>query len=330
MNGIMEVGEIWTYSAIHTVTAGDITNGQVVNTASATGDDPNNNPVTDNSNQVIVPLNYMPVANNDVNSTLINTPVSGAAQTNDVPSADGGNVWSLIGLNGGAANGTVTMDASGNYTYTPNPGFFGTDVFTYEICDVDMDCDPATVTITVENPIIGIAKNLTSIVNNLNGTYTVNILLTVENFGNVILSDLKVYDNITAQFVGASPASFVATSGTLTANAGWNGTASSNILVPGQSLGVGASGTVSISFVITPPFVTTYLNLATAQGTSPGNATVSDTSTDGLDPDGTDNDNNPDEMDPTLVPIPSADLSLQNRPVPARPMWVTSLPLPLP
>ena len=33
------------------------------------------------------------------------------------------------------ANGTVTISAAGVATYTPNAGFFGTDSFTYEVCD---------------------------------------------------------------------------------------------------------------------------------------------------------------------------------------------------
>ncbi len=166
----------------------------------------------------------------------------------------------------------------------------------------------ATVTIT-ETPRIGAAKNLTSIVNNLNGTYTVTLLLTVENFGNVPLTNLTLFDDIPTQFAGATPiTAYTATSGTLVANTGWNGTASSNILASGQSLAVGATGNVSISFIITPPGLTTYNNNATVSGTSPIDAVVSDVSTNGLDPDGTNNDNNPNESEPTPVAVPGADL----------------------
>ncbi len=168
----------------------------------------------------------------------------------------------------------------------------------------------ATVTIT-ETPRIGVAKNLTSIVNNLNGTYTVTLLLTLENFGDVPLSNLTLFDDIPTQFAGATPiTAYTATSGTLSANAGWNGTATSNILASGQSLAVGATGNVSISFIITPPGLTTYNNNATGSGTSPIDAVVSDVSTDGLDPDGTNNDTNPNESVPTPVQVPGADLAV--------------------
>ncbi|MBK9462530.1 MAG: carboxypeptidase regulatory-like domain-containing protein [Sphingobacteriales bacterium] len=48
------------------------------------------------------------------------------------------------------ANGTLTVNG-GNITYTPNPGFNGTDTYTYQICDDATPplCDQATVTITV-------------------------------------------------------------------------------------------------------------------------------------------------------------------------------------
>ena len=94
---------------------------------------------------------HQPVAVNDAVSTNEDTPVSGNAATNDTPSLDGGNTWSLVGLNGGALHGTVTMNPDGTYTYTPAPNYFGTDVFTYQLCDVDNDCSTATVTVTINS-----------------------------------------------------------------------------------------------------------------------------------------------------------------------------------
>ena len=99
----------------------------------------------------IAPVNDLPVAVNDVAVTSENLPVRGNVESNDTPSGDGGNSWSLAGTNGGAAHGTVTMTTSGTYVYTPASGFGGTDVFTYHLCDgsLPVDCATATVTITV-------------------------------------------------------------------------------------------------------------------------------------------------------------------------------------
>ena len=47
------------------------------------------------------------------------------------------------------ANGTVTLNADGSFTYTPNANFNGTDSFTYTANDGTADSNVATVTITV-------------------------------------------------------------------------------------------------------------------------------------------------------------------------------------
>ena len=48
-----------------------------------------------------------------------------------------------------AANGTVTLDADGSFTYTPAANFNGTDSFTYTASDGTAVSNVATVTITV-------------------------------------------------------------------------------------------------------------------------------------------------------------------------------------
>ncbi|MFN6107763.1 MAG: cadherin-like domain-containing protein, partial [Planctomycetaceae bacterium] len=47
--------------------------------------------------------------------------------------------------------GTVTLLANGQFTYVPNPGFLGTDQFTYVAADATSTSAPATVTLTVTN-----------------------------------------------------------------------------------------------------------------------------------------------------------------------------------
>ncbi len=48
-------------------------------------------------------------------------------------------------------NGTLASRTDDNITYTPNPGFIGTDIFTYTICDNLSNCSTATITVVV-NP----------------------------------------------------------------------------------------------------------------------------------------------------------------------------------
>ncbi|MEO6454409.1 MAG: cadherin-like domain-containing protein, partial [Ginsengibacter sp.] len=104
---------------------------------------------TNTGTATIIFTDNKPIAVNDVNSTNEDTPVNGTVTGNDTPSGDGGNVWTLVGTNGGASHGTVTMNPDGTYTYTPAANYNGTDVFNYKVCDIDGDCSSATVTITI-------------------------------------------------------------------------------------------------------------------------------------------------------------------------------------
>lgn len=52
----------------------------------------------------------------------------------------------------GPGNGTATVNpTTGVVTYTPYPGFFGLDLFNYEVCNTNDECATAKVTITVDD-----------------------------------------------------------------------------------------------------------------------------------------------------------------------------------
>ena len=154
-----------------------------------------------------------------------------------------------------------------------------------------------------ESPVIGLAKALAEVANNHDGTYDVEYLLTVENFGDVPLTGLVVTDDIVGQFPGMGATGFSAVSGSLLANPGWDGQGVTNILAGGQGLAAGQSGTVVIRFTVTPGMTSSINNLATVEGISPANEHIIDSSNNGFDPDGIDNDNIPDEIDPTPTPF---------------------------
>lgn len=97
------------------------------------------------------PVNDVPVATPDSTTTPKDKPVSGNLASNDMPSPDGGNVWSKTT---DPSHGTVVVNPDGTYTYTPNEGFTGTDSFTYTVRDVDGDTSTATVTVTVTPPVV--------------------------------------------------------------------------------------------------------------------------------------------------------------------------------
>ena len=52
-------------------------------------------------------------------------------------------------LTSGVANGALTFNANGGFTYTPNPNFNGSDSFSYKANDGTQDSNVVTVTVTV-------------------------------------------------------------------------------------------------------------------------------------------------------------------------------------
>ena len=176
--------------------------------------------------------------------------------------------------------------------------------------------DPTPVAVG-ENPVIGIGKVVSGpVVDNGNGTFTVNFDLRVENLGNVDLTNIQVVDNLATTFpapvtiVGVSglTASIFSGSGTFTANAGYNGVGNTNLLTAASSnLTVGAVGRILFAVTFDPNSAPgPFNNQATASGLSPQSATVTDLSDNALDPDtnGNGDPDEPGENDPTPVGVP--------------------------
>ncbi len=133
-------------------------------------------------------------AKNDVNTTQKDLPVSGNVLSNDTdPEGDNQIVNTTPVIN--PSNGSLILNSDGSYTYSPNQGFVGTDIFRYHVCDdapISV-CDMADVYIEVfennnhnNNPPIGVSdfnqttKNKTA-------------------FGNVLVNDSDPdFDNIFA------------------------------------------------------------------------------------------------------------------------------------
>ena len=81
-----------------------------------------------------------------------------------------------------AANGTVTINANGTLTYTPDLNFFGSDSFEYTISDGQGESDTATVTMTVA-PVADFSLAFlapTGDVGEAGGTSTLTIVLTTD------------------------------------------------------------------------------------------------------------------------------------------------------
>ncbi|WP_460906900.1 Ig-like domain-containing protein [Spirosoma areae] len=96
-----------------------------------------------------------PVANPDI-ATTTGSPTSPTAITVNVRANDGpGNPGGTLGtptIATSPTNGSAAV-VGNNVVYTPNPGFYGTDMLTYQVCETPGgQCATATVTITVKAP----------------------------------------------------------------------------------------------------------------------------------------------------------------------------------
>ncbi len=94
----------------------------------------------------VAPLNDAPIAKNDTITTTEDTPVLGSVAGND-SDPDGDRL--VFKATRPPANGSLSFDPDGSFSFVPNPGFVGTTTFEYEVCDADGLCDTATVTLNV-------------------------------------------------------------------------------------------------------------------------------------------------------------------------------------
>ncbi|WP_439105758.1 retention module-containing protein [Congregibacter sp.] len=91
-------------------------------------------------------VNEAPTAVDDLFATAFEAPLSGNVLPND--SDPEGDALTVTG-NTDPANGSVTVNADGTFSYAPNDGFSGSDTFTYTVTDGNGNTDIATVTVNV-------------------------------------------------------------------------------------------------------------------------------------------------------------------------------------
>lgn len=99
------------------------------------------------------PQNDPPFAGDDAFVTKMDSTLMGTLAPNDSDPNGDALVWDTVVVDG-PTDGTVTINSDGTFTYTPNPGHFGTDQFVYTVCDsgVPSLCAQATAYITIFPP----------------------------------------------------------------------------------------------------------------------------------------------------------------------------------
>ncbi len=167
----------------------------------------------------------------DEDSTLT-VPAAGVlANDTDVDSAT-----LAVALESGVANGTLTLNADGSFSYTPTPNFNGTDSFTYRAGDGAANSNVATVTITV-NPVAEPRQTVT-----------------VTKVGNArIISSpegIDCGDICSAQFDLGTVVTLTATPDPGWAFTGWAGACAGS---EGCTVTVDEGKAVTASFVLPPP-----------------------------------------------------------------------------
>lgn len=98
------------------------------------------------------------IANDDNAATDANQSVTIAVLANDLLP----NIVTAINILTQPTNGTVTVNGLNDITYTPANDYCGPDEFTYQVCDVN-GCDAATVSITVECPVVFTAYDIAEV-----------------------------------------------------------------------------------------------------------------------------------------------------------------------
>ena len=137
-----------------------------------------------------------------------NAPTSGTATFADA--ADGFTAPNFV-VSGPASNGAATIDAAGNWTYTPSADFHGSDSFTVRVTDDDGNLETQLIAITVtqvNNAPTQLSLSATSIAeNNLPnatvGTFTTTDPDVNDTFGYALVPGTGDTDNAAFTIVGS-------------------------------------------------------------------------------------------------------------------------------
>ena len=146
--GGLQPGANVTYTLNYTLTQADKDAGSVANNASVNGTDPTGN-VVNSTASIVTSFPKSPVAATDNAFTGVGVPVVIEILKNDDPKNTTFDPQS-VEIISSPAHGGIIVGGNGTVTYTPNPGYSGTDVFTYRIKDLNgFYTNVATVNVTV-------------------------------------------------------------------------------------------------------------------------------------------------------------------------------------
>ncbi|SHM24163.1 conserved repeat domain-containing protein/gliding motility-associated C-terminal domain-containing protein [Chitinophaga jiangningensis] len=223
-NGGTVITNTATASAATGIPDPDLSN----NTSTVTGTVPNN----------------PPVAVDDYYATVRDVPVSGNVVTNDYDLENDPLTVTTTPVQQ-PAHGTVQLNADGTFTYTPAPGYQGTDMFVYRVCDSHGACDNANVYISILPPVLNMTVDKSASVPTVAAGGALTYTAVVTNNG-----PSTIYPNETFTVRDTLPTGFILQSTSI--SQGTFDQASGNVtgvtLAPGQSVTITATGSVAPTY----------------------------------------------------------------------------------
>lgn len=270
-------GDSTNLTASHILTPEDILSGKYSNTALVKCKDPFNNIVTDisgnmdnddNPTEAVLRADP-PVAVDDNVFTMQNADVTIPVISNDNFGINGPAVSAIIVSN--ATHGTVTVLDGGTpndptddkVIYSPEPGYYGADTFTYSICNRIGLCSTATVTVTVNSldNLIQAFKSASVPVQNPDNTFSWKYTILLRNKSNQVVDSIHVQDDLIKVFGAVHPTpTFEVTgiyaSGTLLANGLYNGNSNVDLLLDRSYLNGNEQDSIVFEVNVQPNYYT--------------------------------------------------------------------------
>ncbi|NMC45500.1 MAG: class F sortase [Chloroflexi bacterium] len=167
--------------------------------------------------------------------------------------------------------------------------------------EVNSNQDELTVNASQE-PLIGVAKQLTRVEEISAGSFDVTYTILVKNYGNVALQNVQAADDLVTTF--PLPTTFsvkTIQSADFIVNSSFDGDGQPQLLDTGNSLAAGEQGTITLTVNVIPTSSGPYNNVITVSAEHPTTGTITDDSQNGSNPD-PDGDGDPTNNDePTQV-----------------------------
>ncbi len=177
---------------------------------------------------------------------------------------------------------------------------------------VDGEVEDHLAPVGVEQPSVGVTKQLAGTVNEGGGVFLLTFEVGLFNLGNVPLTNVNATADFATAFADAAGFEVVGvTSPDFTPNPTFDGGADILLLAAGNGLGVGESGVISVQVrVSTGGYPGPYTCSSLGSGTSPAGMEVTDVSQDGTDPDSNGNGDPTDDNTPTIFTLDIGVLSI--------------------